>query len=418
MERTTRRAARILLSIVFSATLLSVGPATVRGQQTSPPRPTICHLLIFADTEDPVTGAGAERDADRVRSLFQEHVAAAQLRVREVRGDQLTRQGLLDAIRSTPVQSRDTLAVYFSGRGAVDRRNGHFLVASPRARSLYERHLLRKTLLRILRAKSARLTVLITECCDHLLTAPANEPQQAEPQQAGKTAALGSGPASGPSSESSQAQTAAAFDSLLFKTSGVVDFRSAGGMQVSLGDTRDGGYFTRAFGDYLQKNAGQPTSWDALFEAVRRSTVQTFKQRHAGGLQFHQDGKLHRQAEQAPSARLQVRSFDNARTSGRSRRRPPTSRGPRLGIRALEQNGQVVITEVLAGSPATRARVSGGQIRQPLTNGDVIRSINGRRVTTERQYSTAVAQSPRTLRMQIVKFDDDRVVDVEVLLAR
>lgn len=378
------------LAILASAALLTPGlAAPARAQQKT------CHLLIFADTNDRSIGKSVMIDAFGMDSVFHDNIPGNQLKMVRVQGNRLNASTILRTIRDHPVRRQDTLIVYYAGHGGFDRKQGHFLAAGPRG----NRYVLRSTIRRAMERKSVRLNILLTDCCSNIRREPL-------PEAAG-----------GAMLQQVQgiAQAEPAFVSLCWKPRGFVDINSCKTGQIAAGDNLDGGYFTSSLTRYLTRNRRKQVSWQSLTRVVKAATSKKFRDKNPRGISYRDGNQRVVQRDQNPLARLQLEGMGGnvAPAPGP----PAIAGGLRFGVRALERNGRLRITQVIDGSPAKRVRLAGNPNAQKLEVNDILLAINGRRITTEREYARAVDTSGRQMLVRIINHRDGRPYDLLVTLA-
>jgi hypothetical protein len=121
-------------------------------------RPGVAHILLVATTNDPSIGRAVKLDNQHMREILTNGLPANRREIRMLEGDAVTHANLFAAIDRFRVQPNDTLFVYFSGHGAYDNFGRHVLaLASGRLDRIY--------LMGRLKARNARLTVLMTDAC-------------------------------------------------------------------------------------------------------------------------------------------------------------------------------------------------------------------------------------------------------------
>lgn len=124
--------------------------------------------LIITDSKDKNIGASVKKDGERLRQTLEDGFSKnkEQLALQPtVDGDKVTPDEVLDVVKGVAVKETETLFVYYSGHGANDETKGQYLqmYSGPQGK---KGDLFRATLLAELKKKKARLTVLITDCCN------------------------------------------------------------------------------------------------------------------------------------------------------------------------------------------------------------------------------------------------------------
>lgn len=338
------------------------------------------HLLVAGDTEDKNIGKGVGHDLDNVVVSMFILLREGQLDHNRVDGDELSTAGVLGAIDRIRVKPDDTLLFFWAGHGASDEQ-GHYL-QMPRGGNLY-----RSTLLGALKKKQPRLVVLLTDCCNVFSDSTAGLP-----------------PVS-PASPDPRRKTSPLMEELLLKPRGVVDINAASPGEVALG-TKEGGLFTLSlvymfpiqqaggdpnFGGGLEdafgvfwRNSERRMSWQQIVEASRKQVQKLFEQMNPEGL-VGRDGQV-------------FKSQTVAAFTLPEEPKPQPDRGSRFGVEAVDNGGEGVrITRVWPDYPGTRTTEAGGNKLVPLQPGDVILSINGRRIGGKQDYWDAVKSSPLTM---------------------
>ena len=132
----------------------------------------VIHAVIAADGR---AGLGANLFADRrnMERLFRENVPNNRLNLVLMDLDAITPDTILQTISRLELTENDTLVFYYSGRAAHNRDSnadsgagvgGHYFQLRDEQGGLVR--LYRRTLLAALKEKNARLTVLLTDCCN------------------------------------------------------------------------------------------------------------------------------------------------------------------------------------------------------------------------------------------------------------
>jgi hypothetical protein len=203
------------------------------------------------------------------------------------------------------------------------------------------------------------------------------------------------------------------FASLCFEPEGFVDMSGSSPGEFAMGANDIGGYFTAELCNFLEENRDSRSDWDSVFLEVRPEVENLFQARHPDG--YPGPGGV-RQYTQTIDAR-----FMPAATAAQPGTGPPgvQQMGPRFGVRAINDPRGVRITEVVAGSPATRCSL----VSQPdavgsLEVGDIIVEINGQPIRNEQDYANAVDNSSQNMRFTIINAKDNSYLELDVLLAR
>ena len=166
---------------------------------------------------------------------------------------------LLDELHPKP---NDTLLFYYTGHGAADDRGHYFALA--------QGPLYRDDLLNQLRGKGARLTVLLSDCCNarsdgraYLAPAPrVNEPPTITP----------------------------VFQSLFFEPRGVVDVNSSSPgesaffvPETEASKTMPGSLFTKQLADWFTQQKRRSATWDQLLRSVSLQVHVAFRDGYPRG---------------------------------------------------------------------------------------------------------------------------------------
>jgi hypothetical protein len=342
------------------------------------------HLLVAGDTKDPNIGKGVDHDLGNVVVAFFILLREGQLEHDRVAGDDVSAANILKAIDGIRVKPDETLVFYWAGHGASDEQ-GHYL-QMPHGGNLY-----RSTLLGAMKKKQARLTVLLTDCCNVYTDSKAGLP-----------------PVS-PSSPDPRRKTSPLMEELLLKPRGVVDINAASQGEVALG-TQEGGLFTLSlvymfplqqaggdpnFGGGLEdafgvfwRNSQKRISWQQIVEQSRKQVQKLFEQMNPDGL-VGRDGQV----------------FHNQTVAAFTLPEEPKlqqDRGSRFGVEAVDNGSEGVrVVRVWPNYPGTQTTEVGGNKLVPLQPGDVILTINGRKISNKKDYWDAVKSSPVTMEFTI-----------------
>lgn len=341
-------------------TILAASLAAVFVGNANSPQPAMAariHLIVACDTtEEANLGADIVADKLAVQRLFQANVPAAQLTTRVIEGKQLSRQSMLTAVKDLRVVKReDSIVFYYTGHGAYDKeREGHFFSLPGK------QQLSRNELEKVMIEKEPRAAITITDCC------ASGARFRGEPI-VGK--AFGR-----------PTRISPLFERLLLSRCGLFSITSSepGQNSITRGDGK-GSLFTYHFVEFMNDNGKRPLDWDDVIRRVK-STVQTdFAQLTKGkGIDSDGDGRPD-QFKQTTHAFMLT---------------------PRLGLGAKQTGQALIINQVVPLSPAFHAKSESGA-RVNIEEGDILLEVNGRPVRTEREYSDAVDNSPRTLTLKV-----------------
>ncbi len=230
------------------------------------------HVLIVADTVDRNVGRITEQDALTMGYLMKNSIPRDRLSLHVLYGEQATPADVGRYYEGLRVDPRDAVLLFYSGHGAWDPERGHLL-------TLNAGTVARSDLLRVMQAKGARLTVLVTNCCSNWVRTRAFG---RDDEDAGTFSKEGFSPV---------------LRCLLFQHQGVVDFTAAKQGTYAWGDL-EGGWFTIALARVLQASPHQLdlngdgfVSWDEVFRLVRSQTQTVFNERASPRDRQLQDGQ-------------------------------------------------------------------------------------------------------------------------------
>lgn len=363
MSHCNKTARKILCAVLLllCVTLLEVRQAS--GQKKT------CHLVVIADTQDSRIGTSVGLDLWRIQSLFKQNVARDQLSVTPLSEENANRDTILRTVRRIDSDTEDTVIVYYAGHGGQDSR-GQFI--TPKGRKVY-----RDELREALEDKGVRLGILITDTCSNYVRV-----RQAY----------------GEAAEYEATETSAAFVALCWKPRGLVDLSATKPGEIAMGNNAIGGYFTSELAAYLKQNKDSELSWSNVARGVRREVDALFRSKHPDGV----NGPNGRQNTQTVYERNSISGGGGG--------------GLVFGVRARESSRGLVVTEVVDGSPASNITIVDSGVVGALEKGDIIVSINGSRIRTEREYARAIDNSPRDMRMTIINVRNGESIDVNVTL--
>lgn len=324
------------------------------------------HVLVFADTLDSTVGKAATADAQQVEMTFQYGMDAGSLQLRSYHGKELTRENLLDAVNRLSLRIGDTVVVYYSGHGGKHATKGHFLALNGAERS----RVYRSEITTALNRANPKFWALITDCCANLELPPNNNPPVYQ------TPAPGDEPS----------RKFRLFRKLFLNSTGRIDLQAARPEQVAFGpDT--GSLFTTELCSVLNSDLDPAKEdWSTVFKAARKRTTSI-----SGALLASQSEKFrHRGVPQEVQTPYSFRYIN-----GKS------ANGLRLGV--IHRNRK--ITKIAPGSPAEKAGLKPGMI---------LESVNGRSVTSNAQFITAINFSRRICRLKVATGKGVREIPLEL----
>lgn len=272
---------------------------------------------------------------------------------------------VLGVIRDWEVAPRDTVLCYFSGHGVSDDQ-GHRLVFA-------QGGLARRDLLAALREKGARLTVLLSDCCNlrsdgYTYLAPFIQSRELR-------------------------EPTPLFDALFFRPEGVVDINSSSPGESAFFAPYDedmkempGSIFTREFCDWVEANRDTQRTWDELVRAVSLRVHTAFREHYPKGIASSGGGALQTRQTVYP---VQYPGM-------------PDREGPRTGLLVRDFPGPgAMITRVEPGSPAAEVFLIGQETFRSLEPGQVIVSVDGQAVANAAQMAGAIAAARQIARLGI-----------------
>jgi hypothetical protein len=236
--------------------------------------------LLIATTDDPSIGRAVVLDNAHMKEVLTAGLPAwGRSEIRTLEGSKVTRDNILAEVDRFPVGPNDTLFVYFTGHGGYDR-SGQHVIALARGR------LTRPEFITRLKARKARLTVLMTDACSGEAPVETGNQDKA-PTRNGLLV------------------------SLLLEHAGVVDINAA--TQGELGwcsSTGVGSWFTWVFVQMCQDmpfRDPRRVTWQEAWPYVVRETIAYYKMRKKQilanpDIDSRVREALEKQAEQRPQA--------------------------------------------------------------------------------------------------------------------
>jgi hypothetical protein len=336
------------------------------------------HVVIATDGR---AGFGANLIADykNISRLFKENVPKSRLNLIPMEMDEITPDKILQTVNQIELTEGDTLVFYYSGHAAHDAGNGgHYFQLRDEQRKLLE--LQRRTLLAALKGKKARLTVLLTDCCniEEKLTGESKETQQ---------------------TVVSPEKMSPIFGALFIKPEGTVDITSSRRGEASFVDStakKRGSCFTWPLVALLEKHRdNESLTWQEFTAELKIDVQNAFLDSHPEGFKF--EPPLNGVALQKTQTIEVYGTLPGAAVQPVN-----VNQGPRFGVRAINHfGGGVRITYVLPDGAGAKA---GFEV------GDIILEINGTPIQNEQDYSKAVDDSPKKMTAKIINVHDGRTL--------
>jgi hypothetical protein len=245
------------------------------GSPPSPPNGTAkMHLILAADiSSTDNVGNIVGTDTYNIRALIENNIASGRLNIIDIqekmkmngREGKLTKEDIIKEISNLNVNSDDTIFFFFSGHGAYDSvADQYFALAS-------QEQVFRSEVLKEMKSKQVRLTILISDCCYNQYDVPAHLRPSAS------TARAPSGTIKG---------LRALFEKLFFEAEGVVDITASEKgtygfiyppeARVENGKNK-GSIFTWNLCKQLETETHASKNWQQMFELVREETNKDFQ---------------------------------------------------------------------------------------------------------------------------------------------
>ncbi|MBA4017482.1 MAG: hypothetical protein C0483_09950 [Pirellula sp.] len=329
------------------------------------------HAIIVADTS-PAAGWGiyqpnVEFDVVHMQGFFEQNAPADALVLTRHTLDTNEQASparilaLLGALKPAP---RDTVVLYYSGHGGIDDRGSYFELVGGK--------LYRDEVCTQLKAKGARLAVLLSDCCNSRSDGRAQTAPRAIFRRPETFTPL--------------------FRSLFVQPDGFVDVTACAPGQSAFfsppptdGDSVPGSLFTKALAAWTEEHAEREATWDELVNDVGIEVHLAFGEAYPQGATF---------AKGAP-----VQTDQNV--FAREYPGMPPERGPRIGIAVRDDEGAVKIVEVVPNSPACRAFNLETEAYVPLVVGGRVTMINGNPIADSQAFTTAIKESTPIIRLTI-----------------
>lgn len=234
------------LCLYFSAAIvLAMSPMPLRAEGK-------VHAIVVIDTADADLKVSVNIDRKRMLTLL-DSVLGSDCKTVVVTGGDVASAKILARIRELKVGPTDAVVFYYAGHGATDKK-GHFLALGFKPGGSINRFY-RDDLLTALKAKNARLTVLLTDCCSDRIDTKRSI-DEPEPESRGR-----------PHADAAK---------LFLAGNGLVDI-TASTNDKAYGTNIRGGCFTFALASVIGSDKNPPKSWPDVFERVKKETLTVHK---------------------------------------------------------------------------------------------------------------------------------------------
>ena len=362
---------RLLFSLVFAL----VFPLTLYAAEP------MIHVVIAADGRAGF-GTNLVTDYKNMERLFRENIPQSRLNLILMEMDEIMPNTILQTINRIELGAEDALVFYYSGRAANDAGNGgQFFQLRSETGKAVELH--RRTLLATLKGKKARLTVLLTDCCN------LEQESSGESEDENMSKSVPQLPE----------KVTPIFEALFLKPEGTVDMTSSKRGEASFVDAtgkKRGSCFTWPLVALFEKHRNNDSMiWEEFTTELAEDVKKAFLDSHPEGFKF--SPPLNGIAQQMTQTIEIYGTLPGVAPV-------PLVEGPRFGVRAVTlHGGGVRITQVLPDGPGDRA---GFEV------GDVILEINGKPIHNEQDYSKAIDDSPKKISAKVINVKDGQTLNI------
>lgn len=240
-----------------------VNPSTTNNAGT----PAKLHFIMVANTEDPRIGASVKKDVTNIYSEIKDVATFLKLPLNmvEISGTKFGKESVETAINNLKPGPDDIVIFYYSGHGyANDQQSAQtypqFDLRQSRFDDIYVATLNVAEVASRIKAKNARLNIIISDCCNSSLGTLKPE---------GKSFAL--------TTKSLLSWDRSFCSSLFMNSRGTVLATAAKKGQYAYGNSDVGGYFTSnlvtAMEKYLSKFQSAAPTWDKIIAEAQTTTV-------------------------------------------------------------------------------------------------------------------------------------------------
>lgn len=243
----------------------NTNPATTNPATTS--TPAKLHFILVAATEDPRIGFSVQKDVINIKSQMRDVATflGLPLNLVEVSGAKFGKPGVETALNNLKPGTNDIVIFYYSGHGYSNERKSEeqypqFDLRQSRFDDILVATLNASEVLSKIKAKNARLNLVITDCCNSNLGLIKPE---------GKNFAL--------TTKSLVTWEKSFCYDLFMRSKGSIIATAAKKGQYAYGNTDVGGYFTSnlitAMEKYLSKFQTSTPTWQEIIAEAQTTTV-------------------------------------------------------------------------------------------------------------------------------------------------
>lgn len=331
----------LLLAVILTAPLDAASPKL--------------HLILACDTEGENIGYSVARDYHAVRDFFEEYFGK-RLNVVDLPMNGLSSEAFFQTIEKLEINSHDTVMFYYSGHGAYNYTKGTQVFTLSNGE-----YVSRADLMKALRQKEARLTILVSDCCNVVVDIPIAPAQGTRPG--------GSCPG---------------LTQLFFAEKGELDITSSRIAEVSL-CTETTGLFTTYFLEFLKENRTNPNAkWKDMQDYIQpKMTVYFKKVLENENIEYIDLSRLGPILRGLPSKQYDQRMYIYA----------CPNMPLRFGAGVIYDPDQgIVVRGVVPDTPAWRANIG---------KGDILLEINGSALQQLGDYDILINYSPQDMKLRV-----------------
>ena len=254
-----------------TTTTVAVKPPVVTNTGSNPTTtaatPTKLHFILVANTNDPRIGYSVQKDVINITSQIKDVATflGLPLNLVEVSGAKFGKANVETALNNLKPGTNDIVIFYYSGHGYSNDRNANeqypqFDLRQSRFDDIFVATMNASEVFDKIKAKNARLNLVITDCCNSSLGLLKPE---------GKNFAL--------TTKSLMSWEKSYCYDLFMKSKGSVIATAAKKGQYAYGNTDVGGYFTSnlitAMEKYLSKFQTSTPNWQQIIAEAQTTTV-------------------------------------------------------------------------------------------------------------------------------------------------